>query len=125
MPITIDEIIEVLREVPEYQDGHHMQRPFLTAYQIAIRFSRRFPNHPSVTHLPLGGKDTGQYQSLAQTIARFISRQLASGEGQGVEGGFLSHQDIQSIEFTTGSTTILPSTLKTKEAESIFRYAHR
>lgn len=125
MPITVDEIIDVLREVPEYQDGHHMQRPFLTAYQIAIRFSQRFPSHPSVTHLPLGGKDTGQYQSLAQTIARFLSQKLASGGGQGIEGGFLSHQDIQSIELAAGTTTILPSTLKTKEAESIFRYAPR
>lgn len=125
MSITVHEIIDILREVPEYQDGHHMQRPFLTAYQIAIEFSRRFPDHPSVRHLPLGGKDTGQYQSLAQTIARFLSQQLTSGGGQGIEGGFLSHQDIQSIEFTTGTTTVLPSTLKTKEAESIFRYVPR
>ena len=118
----LNEIITILREVPEYEEGHHLHRPYLTAYQLAIRFAQRFPNHPTVITLLLGGEGTGQYQSLAQTIARFLSQEIAAQRSQGIEGGFLSHQDIQSLAFTTGTVTIMPSTLRTKHGQSIFRY---
>ena len=120
--MSIDEIISILCEVPEYKEDHHLRRPYLTAYQLAIRFAQRFPNHPMVMTLPLGGEGTGQYQSLAQAIARFLSQEIAAQRGQGIEGGFLSHQDIQSLAFTTGTATITPSTLRTKDGQSIFRY---
>lgn len=35
-------IREILNDV-EYYREHHFLRPFLTAYQIAIKFNQRFP----------------------------------------------------------------------------------
>lgn len=118
------EIREILRDCEEYEPGHHLGRPFMSAYQIAIRFAHRFPNHHLVQILQVGGAETGEYQSLAQRIARFLSGELRpQNPNFGIEGGFLSHDRIHDLRFKDFDRSLIQvSTLDSKEGHAIFRY---
>ncbi len=70
----LNDLKAILRDCPEYSPNHPLGRPFMSAYQIAIRFAEAHPNHPLVQTLPLGGEGTGQRQSLAQRVAPFPFR---------------------------------------------------
>ena len=39
-----EKVISILRDVPDTAEGHHIGRPYLTAYQIAIEFAERHPD---------------------------------------------------------------------------------
>jgi len=95
----------------------------MSAYQIAIRFADRFPSHHLVQTLPVGGEGTGQNHSLAQSIARFLSQAIQERRALDIEGGFLSHDQIGQLNFTTISDgeEVRVSTLHTKPGHSIFR----
>ena len=118
---NIDDIRRILESCPEYEDGHHLDRPFMSAYQIAIRFAEEYPNHRLVHGLPLGGEGTGTNQSLAQHIARFLSRAIRDGTAGGIEGGFISHADIEEFSFRHQDGPVRVSTLRSTHADSIFR----
>jgi len=115
----IQELVTILSEVEEYEESHHLGRPFLSAYQLAIAFSERYPTHHLVTSLPLGGLGTNEPQSLTQQIARTLSSALRNQQLPSVEGGFISHKFIDEMRFR-GNVSV--STLKTKPGHSIFRY---
>ena len=44
----LDDLIQILAACPEYEPCHPLGRPFMSAYQIAIRFAADHPNHPLV-----------------------------------------------------------------------------
>ena len=67
-------IREILASVPD--DGHHFGRPFLSAYQIAIAFDQRFRHEADLIAKPVGGKDTGRHDSLAEYFANQLSRRI-------------------------------------------------
>ena len=52
---NIDHLHRILENCPEYEGNHHLDRPFMSASQIAIRFAGEHPNHDLVQTLPLGG----------------------------------------------------------------------
>jgi len=114
-------VLRILSNVPEYAPGHHMGRPFLSAYQIAIRFAEQFPDDPDVIRLPVGGAGIGVTDSLAKSLAHFLSVQIKGGENR-VEGGFISHDNLRQMTFTNGNDEINVSTLDSKSAHSIFRF---
>ncbi len=122
---NIDDIREILGNCPEYEEGHHLQRPFMSAYQIAIRFAERYPDHTLVGKLEVGGKETGRHTSLAQRIARFLSRALHDEKKKGdlnIEGGFLSHDLIKDLCFKNpDGEEIRVSTLSSQRGHAIFR----
>lgn len=115
----LQELEIILSEVEEYEEDHHMNRPFYSAYQLAIAFAERNPNHDSVQSLPIGGTGTQEHQSLAQLIARTLSKAIRSGSINTIEGGFISHTNLERMQF---SGDINVSTLTTKPGHSIFRY---
>lgn len=116
-------IISILRDVSEYEQDHHMGRPFMTAYQIAIRFAERNPDHEWVMQYNIGGSGTGEYNSLAQQVARYLSQQFASDSPPvNLEGGFISHDNIKELSFKGPGETIHSSTLGSENGQSIFRY---
>ena len=90
----LDDLRRVLAECQEYEAGHHLGRPFMSAYQIAIRFADAHPQHPLVKKLDVGGQGTGPDQSLANRIARFLSAAVKHGRAGDIEGGFISHDLI-------------------------------
>lgn len=113
----ITELEEILRNVTEYEEGHHLRRPYLSAYQLAILYNQQYPSH-----LPVGGIGVGEFQSLAQYIARLLSQAIMSGECQNIDGGFISHTNLSKMSFSNNDEVINVSTLKTKVAHTIFRF---
>ena len=114
-------VTEILSEVPDSAEGHHLGRAFLTAYQIAIEFARRYPDDFERIGLPIGGVGTGQHNSLAQYLAGQLSRRIRDGHIQNIEGGFLSNQHLNDIIFNTGEEMIHSSLTGTPFTLSMFR----
>ena len=119
--LDIDHLRRVLVNCPEYEAGHHLGRPFMSAYQIAIRFAEAYPDNALVRTRPLGGEGTGSAQSLAQQIARFLSQAIARGTAGDIEGGFISHACVDDFCFRHQDRQVRVSGLRTAPAHSIFR----
>ena len=113
-------IREILIEV-EYCREHHFERPFLTAYQLAIKFNQRFPNEAREIGFPVGGEGVGVRSSLAQYLAGQLSKRISSGELQGIEGAFISNNDLKKITFKNGDEIIVSSLTETQFDLSMFR----
>lgn len=120
----IDDLIEILKECPEYRPAHHLGRPFMSAYQIAIRFAERFPNHFAVQELDIGGSGVGVHESLTQQIARFLSQAIRQDTTLPIQGGFISHQHVSQFSFNVANQhqPVEVSTLHTEHGHSIFRF---
>ena len=80
---------------------HHLGRPFLTAYQLAIEYDRRFPELRAQLGLTIGGSGSGEHQSLPQWLARNLSQRIRRGEIEDIEGGFLSDLHRAGISFNS------------------------
>ena len=116
-----DRVTQILSEVPDAADWHHFGRAYLTAYQLAIEFSARFPEVVEDIDLPLGGRGSGQRNSLAQYLAKELSRRINSGEITHIEGGFLSNQHLRDINFLNGEEVIYSSLTGTNYTLSMYR----
>ena len=116
-----DQLRRVLERCPEYRPGHHLGQPFMSAYQIAIRFAEAYPDHRLVRSLPLGGEDIGANDSVAKRIAHFLSQAIRHGTAGNIEGGFISHDNVDDFSFSHPDGRIRVSTLRSHQAHSIFR----
>ena len=114
-------IREILGAAP-YDRKHHFERPFLTAYQIAISFEKAHPEDRKRIGKPVGGKGTGQKDSLAQYLALQLSRRIKSKELAGIEGRFLHGQHLRSLEYDSNGKIVRSSSGKA-DALSMFRLA--
>ena len=76
----MDSKISQILNVQSHDPNHHFGRPFLTPYQIAIKFQQQFPQDFQTIGKPIGGKGTGQQDSLAQYIGLELSRRIKSGD---------------------------------------------
>ena len=115
----INHLLQIMDRCREYEPGHHLGRPYMSAYQIAICFARENPEHPLVQDLDVGGEGTGERRSLAQRIARFLSR-AAQDPGSEVDGAFISHQNIAEFSFDNNGSRVRVSGLN-GPGHSIFR----
>lgn len=114
-------VLLILRNVPDASADHHLGRPFLTAYQIAIEFAARYPEDTRRLGFPIGGVGTGQRNSLAQYLAGQLSRNISAGRMTEIEGGFLSNQHLNDITFQGGEGTIRSSLTGSGFTLSMFR----
>ena len=114
-----EDLRRILKECREYSPRHHLGRPFMSAYQIAIRFAERHPRHPQVLKRDVGGRGRGPEQSLAQRIAGFLSRSIKHGKVHDIEGGFISHDLIGDLWFDDRGREVRPSG---DAAHSVFRW---
>lgn len=114
-------VISILEDVPDAADEHHLGRPFLTAYQIAIEFNERHPETVAKLGFPLGGAGTGEKNSVAQYLARRLSEYVKQNPGRRIEGGFLSNQHLNDISFTHENGIIHSSLTGTSFTLSMFR----
>jgi len=112
---------EILQGV-KYDPAHHFGRPFLTAYQIAIEFSLRYPEDFKRIDLDVGGKGKGKHSSLAQYIARQLSVKIKSGILPDIEGRFISNTHLQKILFNHGGETVESSLTDTQHDLSMYRF---
>jgi hypothetical protein len=118
-----NKITEILKDAPNALERHHLGQPFLTAYQIAIEFEKRYPKEFKQLKLPVGGAGNGKRNSLAQYIAGQLSRRIKSKEITHIEGGFLSNQHLHDINFEAeGQEKLIHSSLtNTNFTLSMFR----
>ncbi len=93
-----DKILKVL-DVNSHAEEHHFGRPFLTGYQVAMRFKELFPDEFTKIGKPIGGEGVGSRDSLAQYLALELSRNIKNGKLKGVEGRFLSRAFLHSLEY--------------------------
>lgn len=116
-----EHIREILQEVTYYQENHHFGRPFLTAYQIAIEYARRYPDDCNQIGLPIGGRGVGERNSLAQYIAGQLSRRMQFETLPDFEGGFISNNHLLKLSFENKGQEITSSLTNTEYDLSMFR----
>lgn len=95
MDVKIHGILDVESRTPD----HHFGRPFLTPYQIAIAFRERYPEEFRQIGKPVGGRGTGQHDSLAQYIALELSRRIRADQLTNVEGRFLHRRYLRTLQY--------------------------
>jgi hypothetical protein len=85
--------------------GHHFGKPFMTAYQLAIKIDHRHPHIRQALgpDVKLGGEGTGTHHSFAQYLARELSRNIKRhqelGEWFPVQGRFLSNEHVTELRY--------------------------
>jgi len=100
-PQLEETIRQALDEVTPAESGReHLGRPFITAYQLAIKVHRLDDQIARTLRVEIGGEGIGQYNSLAQYLARQLSRQIKDrGTAYPVEGAQLSSAHTRSMTF--------------------------
>jgi hypothetical protein len=111
----------ILREIPDSDLSHHLGRAFLSAYQLAIEFQRRYPEAAAGLGFPVGGSGIGQHNSLAQYLAQQLSSRLHRGTLPNIEGGFLSNQHLRTIAFNGPDGAVESSLTGTGFTLTLFR----
>jgi hypothetical protein len=104
-------ITDILTETP-HQEAHHFVRPYLSAYQLAIAVDRRWPEvRTALGNPPVGGLGIGTRNSLAQYLARELSRRIRSGDLTTVEGAFLTDEDLVELVYVESNGQRVTSSL--------------
>jgi hypothetical protein len=116
----MDTKISQILNVQSHEPNHQFESPFLTPYQIAIKFKQHFPQDFQTIGKPIGGKRTGQQDSLAQYIALELSRRIKSGNITNIKGGFLHRANLHSLKYTVDNKIIESSSMQNYDL-SIFR----
>ncbi|NOH16230.1 hypothetical protein [Clostridium cochlearium] len=115
-------IRKILSEITYTSEpDHHLNRPFMTAYQIAIKFDSLYSNDVKEMGYKVGGAGINQNISLAQYIARELSQRIKSGEIVDIEGAFLSNLYIKELTFNNDNESLKSSLVGTNSDHSIFR----
>jgi hypothetical protein len=112
----------ILTETRPYVEGHHFGNPFLTSYQLAIEFQRRYPDDVARMNLTIGGAGTGRHVSLAQYIARELSRRIRTGQLTDIQGAFLADRHLSELSFLRGEDQVSSSGIGNWDA-AMFRHA--
>ncbi|MCG8925376.1 hypothetical protein [Lentzea sp. CC55] len=105
------------------EKGHHFARPYMTAYQLALKVHEVDPDLADQLDKKLGGSDGDQRDSLARYLANQLSRRIKrQGEGFPVEGAFLSNDRVEALQYTTSDGKSLTSSVsRTGKDLSLFR----
>lgn len=123
---VLDAVVEALNEVHlNNPGGHHFGRPYLTAYQLAIKVDAAHPEIRAALGVPLGGAGGGERSSLAQYLGRELSRRIKQAEGTHypVEGAFVSNEHLTELRYVTAVGGQLVSSLTGTGFDlSLFRY---
>lgn len=111
-------IIKILEDVP-FKKGHHFGRRFMTSYQIAVLFNKKFSKEAKSISQSIGGKGFGPQDSLAKYLSGQLSRRIKNGSlSNRIEGGFLHGQNLQPLKFDDSKISFEGTTI---DRYSIFR----
>ncbi len=92
--------------------GHHFGAPYMTAYQLAIKVDAAAPQIAHALGVTLGGAGTGSSTSLAQYLARELSRRIKSDpDHYPVEGAFVSNEHVTAVQYRDTSGNSITSSL--------------
>jgi hypothetical protein len=113
-----EKVLKILSEMPLFERARHFGRPFLTSYQIAIEFARRYPHDFAQMAMAIGGEEhIHQQGSLAQYIAQHLSAAVKAHHPH-LEGGILTYLHLEDMTFDYESEIIRPSRFPV----AMFRY---
>lgn len=112
-----NKIIDILSEIQNDYSDHHFNG-YVTAYQLAIKFSKDYPHDFNDIGKEIGGKDINENTSLSQYFANQLSRRIDDIDQ--IDGSFLSSRFLEEMTFEDG---IKSSVLKSRHGVSIFRRA--
>ena len=116
-----DKIKNILLEINYINPNHSFGRPFITAYQLAINFEQQYPAVVAKMQLQIGGKGVGTRTSLAQYLAREISRHYDQMKDY-LEASFISNEHLTEISFKDNNGQDIISSLTDSGYDlSIFR----
>lgn len=118
--LDMDSKIAQVLDVESHAPQHHFGRPFLTPYQIAIRFEELFPAECQAIGKPVGGRGSGRQDSLAQYIAKQLSSRIREGTLRNIEGRFLHRASLRKLEYEEGGQVIEASSMQSYDL-SLFR----
>lgn len=119
-----DLLVAILASVESRPEaGHHWGPPYLTAYQLAIELAERHPEIVSALGYPFGGIGIGQHTSLAQYLARELSRRIHTGEITRIEGALLSDLHMASVVFSRNGEEMRSSLAGYGMDHALFRRA--
>lgn len=123
LPGIEGKLIAILKEarLPGDKEHHHLSPPFLSPYQIAIKFVQKHPDDAKATGLDVGGAGTGKHTSLSQRIAKFLSQYVRNNPDGEVEGAFLAGDNLRRLEYDDGGCPVVSSVLEM----SIYRHNKR
>ena len=95
-----ERIRNILQDVPT-QHGHHLGRPFLSGYQIAMHFREQHREAFDAIGMPLGGAGTGEHSSFAQYVSGQLSRRINDRrpDVEGITGGLLSDWKLHELSY--------------------------
>lgn len=115
MTNLIRQILRSVQPEPTYGTG----RPFLTTYQIAIDFSRRFPQEAATIGHSTGGEGHGPF-AVTTYIARWLPDRIARG-ARDIEMRFLAPQDLVAMQFDDAGTIRTATTNQAGFNSTMFR----
>jgi hypothetical protein len=124
----MDGLVErILGDVRQVDESHHFGRPFMTAYQLAIKLRQRHRETADALHREVGGRGTGVPTSLSQILARELSRRIRqaqeAGETYPVEGAFLSNDGITGLSYANpGGDPVASSLIGSPKDLALFRW---
>jgi hypothetical protein len=106
------------------ESGHHFGRPYMTAYQLAIKVDRAHPEIAKELKAQVGG--TGKGYSLAQYLAHQLSQRIKTGgDDYEIEGAFLSNDNVRKLTYTGSDGELFDSSLTGTGFDiSMFRLRH-
>jgi len=108
--LDVEDLCEIMKK-ERYSNGYR----YMSVYQIAIYFAEKYKKHPLVKQLSVGGRGTGESDSLAKRIAHFLKADSQKEDSQ-VEHDWLSNDCNLSFEDSDGNLV-----RTTQPGHSIFR----
>lgn len=118
--LQIESKVRAILDVRSHSPDHHFGRPFLTPYQIALEFEQRYPAEFSQLGKPVGGKGTGQQDSLSQYLALELSRRISQQRLNGIEGRFLHRAHLRTLQYERDGQVVESSSMQAYDL-SMFR----
>jgi hypothetical protein len=117
-----NKVVAVLSDVHLVNDYHHFGRPYMTAYQLAIHLHARYPQVAEALGVRVGGAGTGERTSLAQYLARELSRRIKNDGNHRVQGAFMSNEAVRELVYEGGDgQAVISSLTRTSFDLSLYR----
>ena len=121
-----EKITEILKEAKASKEASDEKKPqtdeyfYLTPYQIAQKFSKKYQPEFNNIGKTLGGRGTGGTgDSFPRDISHALSTRITSGKIKDIEWAQLSQELIEEIKFSQG---IIASNIDWGYNISMYRY---
>jgi hypothetical protein len=112
-------ILQILDSAPTHP-SHEAGRFFMTPYQIAIEFARRYNDDFRRMGRPIGGAGAGD-NSLTKYIATQLSQRIKAGKLRGIEQQFLFSADVKAFTFEYEDSDIVATPNEAEHPNSMYR----